>query len=481
MVIGFGIFRCLEPKTTLHAVIPITRPNSIMISPTSSNASTLPPTRSYGILLAATLLLFALPLRASDHADPIHLPMGKEFFDDGKPNAAATARAAGNTTDLFVFPLKEDGTLADFPAKPGEEVHSLDPAELAQIKALAVILCVRPGLRKAPPLDLSAYTYAIHMDLHSRVTFDNKSEAARYGGSIPEPTLIDPDVTIEIKLNDDTTLKKKTITSPSGRFKDFDKVHVYDAANVKQKADEIRQNPNDIHLYTGYQDDPFIFPRFFGSNVVSMVMIIPLSSFPDAQRNWICWANTHKDGKQFDHVGRSLRTQNPRFELFNPLPPKEHVAALQKEIDHPALMRDLFVKLGFDNLFEYRPWDKVPDVMIYSDQFNVGYPNGRRLTDDVAVLLAKNGDTLLFELSYKNAMWPRKTTNDKEFKPQFPFLADPWPDSVGAPGWQLSPHNKTIIRIAVGVALVWLLLGLWKLIELLVKFVRLFIKKPIRA
>jgi hypothetical protein len=39
-----------------------------------------------------------------------------------------------------VFPLKEDGTLADFPLKEGEEsVHTLDRAEKAQIKALAVI------------------------------------------------------------------------------------------------------------------------------------------------------------------------------------------------------------------------------------------------------------------------------------------------------------------------------------------------------
>jgi hypothetical protein len=98
------------------------------------------------------------------------------------------------------------------------------------------------------------------MDLHSRVTFDNKSEVARYGGSIPEPTMIDPDLTIEIALNDDTTLTRKTITSTTGRFANFDKVRVYDSTTVKQRADEIRQNPNAIHLYTGYQYDPFISP-----------------------------------------------------------------------------------------------------------------------------------------------------------------------------------------------------------------------------
>lgn len=446
----------------------------------SSPPFNIAPFRRALVLFATAILVLVVPVRASDHADPIHLPMGKEFFDDGKPNAAAIARAAGNTTDLFVFPVKEDGTLADFPGTPG---GALGPAEQAQIKALAVILCVRPGLRKQPPVvDLSTYTYQIHFDLHSQVSFDPASpELARYGGSIADPTRIDPDVTFEFQLNDDTTLKKKTITSPTSRFANYDNVHVYDASSIKMRADEIRQNPNDIHLYTGYQDDPFIFPRFFGTNVVAMVMIVPLSCFPENQRNFVAWANTHKDGKQIDHVGRSLRTQNPRFELFNPLPPKAHVAAVQKEIDNPGLMRDLFVKLGFDNLFEYRPWDKVPDVMIYSEQYNVGYPNGRRLTDDVAVLLARYGDTLLLELSYKNALWPRRTTNDKEFLPHFPFLAEPWPNSTTPAGPSLSAHNQRIIRIGLGLVLVVGLLGIWKIAELIVRFVKMFLKKPVRA
>ena len=448
---------------------------------TSSNPPFISPLRRHAAFVLAVLLALALPARASDHADPIHLPMGKEFFDDGKPNAAAIARAAGNTTDLFVFPLKEDGTLADFPETPG---GAIGPAEQSQIKALAVILCVRPGLRKKPPVvDLSTFTYQIHMDLHSPVTLDPKSsEFARYGGSIPDSTKIDPDVTFEFQLNDDTTLKKKTITAgPNARFANPDNVHVYDATSIKTRADEIKKYPKDIHLYTGYQDDPFIFPRFFGSNVVAMVMIVPTSCFLQDQRNFVVWANTHKDGKQIDHVGRSLRTQNPRFEIFNPLPPKEHVAAVKKAHDNPTLKDDLFIKLGFDNFFEYRPWDYVPDVMIYSSQFNVGYPNGRRLTDDVANLLARNGDTLLYELSYKGAVWPRKTANDKEFLPQFPFLAEPWPDSPVPAGPALSAHNQRILRIGLGLAIAVALLGIWKLAELIVKFVRMFIKKPIRA
>jgi hypothetical protein len=423
------------------------------------------------------LFLPVLPLRASDHADPIHLPQGMEIFDDGKPNAEAIARLAGNTTDLFVFPIRDDGKLADFPRQEGQDLN-LQPAELAQIKAFAVILCVRPALRKAPPLDLS-YTYTINMDLHSRVLFDKADELARYGGSIPEPEKISPDVTIEIQLNNDTTLKEQTIRSPTKLFKNFDNVRVYNDKTLKEKADEVLKNASDIHLYTGYKANTFIFPRFFGTNIVAMVMTIPVSCFPEGQRDWLCWATTSKDGKQFDHVGRSLRTQNPRFDLLNTLPPKDHVAALKKENENPSLMRDLFVKFGFDSMFEYRPWDFTPDVMIYSSRFNAGYPNGRRLNDDVAALLARYGDTLLLELSYKSPKFPRATTIDKPFLEVFPYLAEPWPDSEAKPGPALSAKNKTklamIIGIPVAILIVLLVLAFLEIVHI---FRRFFAKRP---
>jgi hypothetical protein len=443
---------------------------------------TLLPPRTSGISLRSSfhwalrgLAFFLLPLslRASDHADPIHLPQGLEIFDDGKPNAAATARAAGNTTDLFVFPVGVDGKLVNFPSKDASV--ELDPTEVAQIKALAVIFCVRPGLRKAPPLDLSQYTYFIHIDLRSRILFDKKDELARHGGSIPEPEKINPDVTVEIQLNNDTTVKKQTITSPSNIFHNADKVHIYNAKTLK--SDEIAQNPNDIHLYTGYHANPFIFPRFFGTNIVAVVMLIPISCFPEGQRDWLFWGATiGKSGKQFDHVGRSLRTQNPRFDLLDPYPPKDHVKVLKDENANPSLMRDLFVKFGFDSFFAYRPWDFTPDVMIYSNRFNVGYPNGRRLDDDVAALLARYGDTLLYELSYTSAKFPRDTTIDKPFRSDFPYLAAPWPDSVAKPGPALSFRNKVIVGAIVGGLLVLVLfaaVGFWSVIK------SLFRKRPI--
>src|SRR6266542_3643748 len=434
--------------------------------------------RFHWAFLVLAFFLLPLSLRASDHADPIHLPQGFEIFDDGKPNAAATARAAGNTTDLFVFPVGADGKLINFPDKEGPPFTPfeqnkppvyLETTDVAQIKALAVVFCVRPGLRKAPPLDLSQYTYFIHMDLHSRVVFDPaSSEFARHGGSIPEPEKISPDVTIEIQLNNDTTVKKQTITSPSNI--------IYNAKTLN--LEEIAKSPNDIQLYTGYQGNPFLFPKFFGTNIVSMVLMIPVSCFPDGQRDWLFWgATVGKNGKQFDHVGRSLRTQNPRFDLLNTYPPKDHVKVLKDEEKNPSLMRNLFVKFGFDSFFAYRPWDYTPAVMIYTNRFNVGYPNGRRLEDDVAALLARYGDTLLYELSYTSAKFPRDTKIPGErFHTEFPYLVAPLPDSPVPAGPFLSTRNKVIVGAIVVSLLVLVLFaagGFWAVIK------SLFRKRPI--
>jgi hypothetical protein len=199
---------------------------------------------------------------------------------------------------------------------------------------------------------------------------------------------------------------------------------------------------------------------FFGTNVVSMVMGIPLSAFPPEQRDWVIWGTSSLGGRQLDHVGRSLRTQNPRFELLNTLPPSAHVAAIREEHEHPSLMRDIFLRIGFNSMFAYRRWDQVPDVMIYTRQAPIGFPNGRLITDDVAELLATYGDTLLKEISYIAGGWPRATTNDKPFKRTFPYLADPWPDKPSSPPLKLTAASKfKVLLIGLVVFLVPFLLG----------------------
>lgn len=389
-------------------------------------------------LVAAVVILLLTPLRASDHADPIDLFNRKPL--------------EGGITDLFFFPRTDD----------------------KGVKRMEVILCVRRALTEAGSLMLEPYTYTIYMDLHSAVTFDKttlktEEELKRYGGSIGRPEGIAPTVTIPIRLTN------------KGEFKE------------PRTFPGLLGDPARITIKSGVFDDPFIFPTFFGTNVVGIVLSIPLDAFPPQQHDWLIWATSTRDGKPVDHVGRSLRTQNPRFDMLNTLPPSQHVAAIKAERAQPSLMRDILLRFNFQQVFAFRDWDEVPDVMIYTDRSPVGFPNGRLLTDDVAELLAKYGDTLLKEISYITGRWAfddakhkegRATANDMDFRlveprcarpdpnnaltdadrtakcdqtrPEnlaFPYLADPWPEKKPKPPPMLSDATKMKLWLA-GLALV---------------------------
>ncbi len=317
-------------------------------------------------LLGLTLLFLPATLQSSDHADPINL----EVLESG-------------ITDLFAFPDRDQ---------------------------MIVILNTRRALTAPPPYELEPFEFAIYMDLHTKVTIDKAEERARYGGSIANPEGITPDVTIKIRLKKDATLN-----------------------NAKYEG---LQNADSIKLFTGVRDDPFIFPKFFKKNAIVMVLSIPFSSFPKDQQDWILWGTSTrlKDGVQIDHVGRSNRSQQGRFDFLNTLPPSKHVEAIKADNQTRARIED-FLKAclpplvnAFQPLFKIRPYDYFPDVMIYTKQYPIGFPNGRKLTDDVAALTCDQGDCPLLESSYIDSpQWPRATVNDKPFLKEFPYLAEPWP------------------------------------------------------
>jgi hypothetical protein len=132
---------------------------------------------------------------------------------------------------------------------------------------------------------------------------------------------------------------------------------------------------------------------FFGTNVIAVVASIPFECFPGGQKDWLIWATSERHGAQIDHVGRSQRTQLPRFDFLNTLHPSKHVDAIRKRKADPGLIQDAAsTKLRLGILFAFRPYDEHPDVMIYSKRAEVGYPNGRHLEDDVALLTCQQGD-----------------------------------------------------------------------------------------
>jgi hypothetical protein len=349
----------------------------------------------------ALLALVPSAIRASDHADPMDLR---------DPEA--------NITGLFLFPRGDQ---------------------------MVLVFNVRRSLRKPKPYNLEPYEYVINMDLTTPVTLDNEADRIRYGGTVVTPEKIHADAAITVHLNNDATLK-----------------------SIAYRG---LKNTDRVRTFAGVRDDPFIFPRFFKKNVISMVLSIPISAFPDGQQNFILWGTTSKDGKQIDHVGRSIRTQLPRFEALNTLPPSEHVKEvmqlMEKWDDISKFLksfREWWVRALADFLettLLIRPYDRMADVMIYSNRFPPGFPNGRRLEDDVVLGVCQAGDCLLVDLAaIEGAAWPRQTVNDKEFLPDFPYLAEPWPDEPEPPA-----PTKSIWPYVALVAIVVAIVG-WIAVEI---------------
>jgi hypothetical protein len=454
-----------------------------------------------GAMLALQTTPASTPAWASDHADPIDNPL--RFW--------RTTPLEGGITDLFVFPAK-NGT------------------------QMVVVLCVRRSLT-GKPAKLDQYEYVVRMDLKSTVSHDDPHNNARYGGTVVTPENIRETTTITYRLKGDGEIREDPIITIENAPVPPGDIQVWGGENVleprklvavragndakNEYSADATLDETKVNVWTGISDDPFIFPNFFRTNVVAMVATIPMKYFPASQTNWIIWATSSKGGKQIDHVGRSLRTQNPRFELLNTLHPSKHVEAIRAEHEKPSIMRDIFLRLGINQLFGFRSWDFVPDVMLFTRQPGIqfgefeargadgkwsivantsdgqaSFPNGRFLSDDVAIRLGRYGDTALLELSHlvppcqdssppsrpecRRSSWPRLTVNDRLFQGQqssdqllfegrFPYLAQPWTGaearlSAPRPALRMSTV-MTIALVLLGVVLLWIgtawLLALW--------------------
>lgn len=382
------------------------------------------------LAIAGTLIL-ALPMgtaRASDHADPMSINV---FAMQESPEA--------NITDLHAFVV--DGN--------HRVVTSGDP--LAADNRLVVSVCVRRALKPedARALDLRGYTFRVHLDLDPRVRFAgtpppgadlaarqrDESMQALYGGIFTQAADIVDDAILEFELDLDTKGDAPVVVLKPPRISG-----IWGTPAILP-ADGSMQPPADtIGVTAAVFDDPFIFPRFFRRNVVGIVTSIPLSHIPGLRTApgghvpIVLWATTHKGGTQIDHVGRSLRTQLPRFGYLNDTPPARHVREIQRVHAEPTIMEALLGAV-VSPLFAHRHYDSVPDVMVYDLRKPARFPNGRALTDDVARILAAAGETLLLELSYaESRQFVRAERNDKDFDQGFPYLAPRWdPEQIEKP------------------------------------------------
>jgi len=343
----------------------------------------------HALLVLAVSLQLPLSASASDHADPLQLDV-----------------AESNLTGLFFFPVGD---------------------------RMIAAINVRRGLSTPGPYNLSPFVFRLHFDLESGVSFDDAEDRARYGGTIVDPAGITATAEIEIRLNDDASLGDSQIRGLAAE--------------------------GGIRIWSGVRDDPFIFPRFEGKNVISTVISLPREAFPPGQQVFVLWATVSRsrDGVQIDHVGRSNRTQLGRFDFLNTVPPREHVSEILAKLSQTSQVEEWLGRYRqlapLANLYHYvlqlRPYDVFPDVLIYTSQQPAGFPNGRRLEDDVVGLTCAQGDCDLQELAFfEGKEWPRRTVNDKPFLSEFPFLAEPWPESS-----EPAPAMRSVWPIVTAVSL----------------------------
>lgn len=302
---------------------------------------------------------------------------------------------------------------------------------------LIVILTAYRGLSFDPPYNLEPFEYRIHFDWDSEVNLQDEQSLARYGGKILNPAGIKANALIVLNLNNNASLADKKVRGFA--------------------------NDDNVEVWTGVRDDPFIFPRFFGTNVISMVVRIPQSELPRPLKHLLVWGSSHDRASrdQIDHVGRSNRTQLARFDFLNTLPPSEHVGQLQNKLAKGkktyAFLKKWIPPLGalYELQFLIREYDIQPDVLIYSTARPAGFPNGRWLTDDVAELTCILGDCPLVEVSYiEGKEFPRASKNDKAFLSDFPFLAEPWPGS-GHPDNHFHVKLRWIVILIIFALLAW--------------------------
>ncbi|MGJ0483067.1 MAG: hypothetical protein ACR65R_00860 [Methylomicrobium sp.] len=341
------------------------------------------------------------PVQASDHADPVP-PIKLKGLDDGLIGL----------NGLYGF---VDGDRLVVMVNVGRELIDV-PNDVATAMKDTI--------------------YKVHFDTHTPATFDNPLMVQRFGGSIaPEawPNIApDAAITFRIKKNSEGEVSAKRIVFQSDPV----------ATGLS--------NPDSIQYQAGLFDDPFLFNRFNNKNTVAMIASIPLSSFAGKPRNFVMWATAHRsNGAQFDHVGRAGRTQQPRLDILNTLPPSKHVPAIieerNKNMMDQSLLKSVLNKQVKDfinrelstriqQIFQIRRYDSdIPDVMILNLDRPIGYPNGNVPGDDVVryTCIEGQGECQLWEIaSFTDACQPRRTYPDKPLPNSMPYLGEPWTKQI---------------------------------------------------
>lgn len=204
----------------------------------------------------------------------------------------------------------------------------------------------------------------INVDNDSEVSADDADDLAEFGGTIVNPRRIKEDIVFKVRFGEGLPTLQIT--------------------GLPRSAKE------DVVMFAGLRDDPFIRRPRIGKNIAAIVLEMPLSSILNDQDTVLVWGTSKVEdvrGRFQDLAGRALRSQFPENDLLNTTHPRDHTRLL----------------------------GVPPDVVIYNTSLAAAFPNGRELTDDVVDLVGR-------ALPGED---PSPDENDVDFLEVFPYLAPP--------------------------------------------------------
>jgi hypothetical protein len=320
--------------------------------------------------LGALCLTGAAGVRAADHTDPSQGTEDK-------------TRRDAQITDFYLWVRRGETADAD-----------------RVVMALTVNPFIAPlskGQRRQGFRFPSDVDYEFHFDQHSSVSSgEDPAFDAAFGGRVANPAGIAPDITIRV-----------TFKRAGGRSLPQLQVTAGDLELQQQLQDDIR-------VFADYRADAFNFAPFRDRNAAAIVLEVDreLLLRGDADTTLLAWATTEfedEDGTFREHAGRALRSQGGEFVAIglNGLAPNLHETRIDTFYDGtPAAPLNETPECDA-TLAPTAPnhcgFSSAPDVAILDTASPDGFPNGRRLFDDVTALLAEPAlapfdDDRIFEL-----------------------------------------------------------------------------------
>jgi Domain of unknown function (DUF4331) len=276
-------------------------------------------------------------------------------------------------TPLHIDTGRDDARLTDF-------------WSFVQNGRLVMIMGINPFL----PAEVREYvfptdvTYSFFIDRDSRVSFNDPVVKAAFGGTVDTPIQIREDISFNVT------------------FDRWNRPQVEIAGCSSSESERIRER---MRVFTGLRAEAFIFAPFVNNNIGAIVIDVPLNEIRNNDNDTLLlWTTSRVDdfaGQFQELAGRTLYSQFDEKLALNFIHPSQHRAAL-----------------GLN-----------PDLIILNTRASSGFPNGRRLQDDivdlVAALPAPFNDARAFDLEFDLASF-HATLNDIAPLPgAFPYLANP--------------------------------------------------------